>query len=314
MPGYRLALLALAAATLVTSVQAQPATAPGAPVPATASTQQPADDAAREWQMTLHNRLRREARARPDWPEGRHEIVMGFRVARDGSISDPTLIVGTGHPEIDEQPAILVRRVGRMPPFPDSMAGESRDFRIPMVFDLRASESPIDFLPQNRFHVDYHLGWSITVPATFSVLHARERPGFVSVLSVGSHAQGPRPLPGSSRLCDVALRKQRADLAERHQTQLNAGAHQEQIARTLTAGYADSASTTSPDIVTFGRDVRGQEIVVTPADAPDARRYVALADPPRYRLAVTCGTLAEDIDQALPLFRALANRLVVDSR
>lgn len=301
------ALLWIACGVLAAPALAQSS----APAPAAVSGAQRQVDAEHAWQVTLRHRVMRAARPQPDWPEGRHEIVMGFRVARDGSISAPSLLVGTGYPQIDAQPGVILGRVGRLPPFPDGMTGESRYFRIPVVFDMRKTDSRIDVLPPHRFHVDQRNGWSITVPANLAVLGARERPGFVGVVSVGANAQGPRPLPGSKRLCDIALRDQQPGLAARSQAQLNLAAHQEGIARILTAGHADRASVTSPAAVTFGRGVQGQEVVLTPADAPDSRRYVALADTPVYRLAVTCGTVADDIDRALPLFRALAARLII---
>ncbi|MBU4611417.1 hypothetical protein IMZ29_13025 [Achromobacter sp. GG226] len=304
----RHAFFLIACGALAAPVLAQPA-APASPVVSA-----PQDAAAHEWQVQVRQRVMRAARAERNWPPGKHEIVIGFRVARDGSISEPSLIVGTGRPEIDAQPAAMLRRVGRMPAFPDSMPEASRYVRIPVTFHIEDT-SPVLFTePDPHHYEDSRNGWSVTVPATLTILGPRTRPGFVSVLSVGAKPEGPQPVPGTTRLCDIALRPQQPALAERNQAQLNQGTHQATIAETLLAGYGARGEITSPDHVTFGRAVRGQEMQLTPTDAPETRRYVALADTPAYRLAVTCGTTAEDIDRALPLFRALAARLVVDGR
>ncbi len=321
----------LAASALAADTATQNAPAPATAGSAAASVPPPAADtvppvridppvppadavdpmAMQTWTTQMRQRLTRSAAARSEWPAGRHRLVVEFRVSRDGVVSDPALVVASGHRDVDEGALSAVRRMGQLPPFPPNAGVDSQSFRVPLVFDIGDGEGHDGRTPREQRYQDPSRRFTVSAPATLYIQGTRERPGFLHVVGIASHAAGPQPLPGRSRICDMGLRAQREDLRTQDQATLNGADHQAALANYLSRSYAPMGAVALPAGLAFGTTASGREIVVTPKDEPHERRYIAMADTPDYRIIVSCATRDTDVDRALPLFRAIAANLVL---
>jgi protein TonB len=65
------------------------------------------------------------------------ESLLGFSLARDGSVSNITLVRSSGSALLDGAAADVLRRASPMPPLPPELRGAKLDLTLPMRFSLR---------------------------------------------------------------------------------------------------------------------------------------------------------------------------------
>jgi protein TonB len=63
--------------------------------------------------------------------------MIGFKVNRQGTISDIRLIRSSGFQELDEETLALLRRISSFPPLPPEVERERLDLIVPVKFSLR---------------------------------------------------------------------------------------------------------------------------------------------------------------------------------
>ena len=67
------------------------------------------------------------------------EVVLQFTIHADGRIVDPQITDSTGHAVFRTASLRVLRRVGRMPPFPPELRQPQLTVKIPMIYELEAA-------------------------------------------------------------------------------------------------------------------------------------------------------------------------------
>ncbi|MDP1626405.1 MAG: TonB family protein [Parvibaculum sp.] len=83
--------------------------------------------------LERHKKYPRDARRRMQ--EGTAQLY--FRVDRKGHVLQYSLQASSGYAALDEEVLAMVKRAEPLPALPKEIAGETKDFRVPVVFDLK---------------------------------------------------------------------------------------------------------------------------------------------------------------------------------
>jgi protein TonB len=67
------------------------------------------------------------------------QAVLQFTIHADGRITDPQITDSTGHAVFRTASLQVLKRVGRMPPFPPELRPRQLTVKIPMRYELEAA-------------------------------------------------------------------------------------------------------------------------------------------------------------------------------
>lgn len=261
------------------------------------------------WNRLTRERAQSFVRVGLDWPVGLHRVVVDVTYDADGTITAQNLRVSSGHAAIDDGAMATLQRMQRLPQPPADISVAPGRMGMPFEFHIGSPRAIERWLASNARFNDPDRGVAFHLPAPLTVLAPRARPGHLWIVGIGTRAKAPPPVPGQSRVCDVGLQTQSPDWQGVDQAGLNGSTHRARLDGELRLGAGRANTASDPASLMFGTAAHGREIVVIPADRPDERHYLAVADTPQYRMTLTCATDAAHLERALPLFRAIADNL-----
>ncbi|MFC3099238.1 energy transducer TonB [Alteraurantiacibacter palmitatis] len=131
-----------AAAPVPTKMPAAPAAAPAASAPSPVTGNDPhARQQEADYFSLVNAHLARNKRYPREARQARQEgvVTVRFTVGPDGTVSNASIRVSSGHELLDQATLDLLRRVSPLPRFPRSMTRDSVTLTLPIEYSLRTS-------------------------------------------------------------------------------------------------------------------------------------------------------------------------------
>ena len=151
-------------------------------------------------------------------------------------------------------------------------------------------------------------GLGVTVPQGY-VVEEVVRPGLQAVLGIKPAGERPRGDPASQYVCELWFMAVPAN-ARFAQAELNARWDDDFRHEASDAELRRYFSDYSKAMFMVG-DAAGREVVGTPNAPADQRVVLSVIVTPKGRIVLTCATLADDFDAALPSLRAIREGIVL---
>ena len=152
-------------------------------------------------------------------------------------------------------------------------------------------------------------GLGVSVPQGY-VVEEVARPGLQAALGINPVGERPRRDPAGQFLCELWFMAVPAN-AVLDQAELNARWQEESRHEASEAELRRYFREYSKAMFIMVGGAAGREVVGTPNAPADQRVVLSVVVTPKGRIVLTCATLAEDFDAALPSLRAIRESIVL---